>query len=300
MTMTMIPEPARNGLRRIPNTGIGVTVQERDNTVSIQMDWRQRGVDLEISVPRRTSVRAKTVNGGDVTVVGVTGEHEISNVNGGIVARDIAGSIVANTTNGDVEASFAEVTAGKPMSFSSFNGDIEVAFPASLKAALRINGGRGDVWTTALKAAEANPTMRLTCVSVSARSTLIDCTSSPVRLMLPKIVMTVRPKIVTPYQARRELGHGCDSATAAGGVASRAALSFTRMPGVANCAGMVPRRRRYGTSLAVEFLFALVRMRLARATEHVTRARMWPRRADRRLRARVASAFVIEKNTEPS
>jgi hypothetical protein len=61
----------------------------------------------------------------------------------------------------------------------------------------------------ALKAADANPTMRLTCVSVSARSTLIDCTSSPVRLMLPKIVMTVRPKIVTPYHARRELGQGC-------------------------------------------------------------------------------------------
>jgi Putative adhesin len=141
------PDPARDGLRRIPNTGLGVTVQERDNTVSIQMDWRQRGADLEITVPRRTSVRAKTVNGGDVTIAGVTGEHEISNVNGGIVARDIAGSIVANTTNGDVEASFAEVTAGKPMSFSSFNGDIEVAFPASLKAALRITGGRGDVWT---------------------------------------------------------------------------------------------------------------------------------------------------------
>ena len=141
-------EPARtDGLRRIPNTGIGLTAEERDNTVSIQMDWRPRSTDLEISVPRRTSVRASTVNGGDVTIVGVTGEHEISNVNGGIFASDIAGSIVANTTNGDVEVSFTEVTPAKPMSFSSFNGDMEVSFPASLKAELRINGGRGDVLT---------------------------------------------------------------------------------------------------------------------------------------------------------
>jgi hypothetical protein len=139
-------EPRTDGLTRIPNTGIGLTAEERDNTVSIQMDWRPRGVDLEISVPRRTSVRAKTVNSGDVTLVGVSGDHEISNVNGGIFASDIAGSIVANTMNGDVEVSFTEVAA-RPMSFSSFNGDMEVSFPASLKAELRIDGGRGDVLT---------------------------------------------------------------------------------------------------------------------------------------------------------
>jgi hypothetical protein len=139
-------DPRTDGLTRIPNTGIGLTAEERDNVVSIQMDWRPRGVDLEISVPRRTSVRAKTVNSGDVTLVGVSGDHEISNVNGGIFASDIAGSIVANTMNGDVEVSFTEVAA-RPMSFSSFNGDMEVSFPASLKAELRINGGRGDVLT---------------------------------------------------------------------------------------------------------------------------------------------------------
>jgi hypothetical protein len=140
------PRPDREGLRRIPNTAIGLTAEERDNTVSIALDWNRRGVDLDVSVPRRTSVRARSVNG-DVTVRGVTGDHELTNVNSPITAAEISGSAVVGTTNGNVQISFSEITAGKAMSFSSFNGDVEVAFPASLAADLRINAGRGEVLT---------------------------------------------------------------------------------------------------------------------------------------------------------
>lgn len=136
----------RQGLRRIPNTAMGLTAEERNNTVSIALDWSRRRVDLEVSVPRRTSVRARSVNG-DVVVRGVTGDHELTNVNSPIVATDIAGSAVVATTNGNVRISFSDITVGKVMSFSSFNGDVEVAFPESLAADLRINAGRGEVLT---------------------------------------------------------------------------------------------------------------------------------------------------------
>ena len=140
-------QPERNGLRRIPNTSIGLTAEERANAVSVAVDWINREIDLAISVPRGTSVRASTVNGGDLTIEGVTGEHELSNVNGGISATDVAGSVVANTTNGDVHVSFTELTPAKAMSFTSFNGDVEVSFPPDLAADLRINAGRGEVLT---------------------------------------------------------------------------------------------------------------------------------------------------------
>ena len=88
MTMMMMrmtktrPAPRTEGLRRIPTTSLGMTVTERDNVVSIELDFAQRNYALEISVPRRTSVHAQTVQGGDVKVTGVTGEHELENVNG--------------------------------------------------------------------------------------------------------------------------------------------------------------------------------------------------------------------------
>jgi len=136
-----------DGMKRIPNTSIGVTAEERNNQVEVGLDWTDREVTLEIQVPRKTSVRASAVNGGDVVVTGVEGEHEIQNVNGDIRITDVAGSVVAGTTNGDLTVGFTRIAPDKNMSFSSFNGDVDVTFPASLKAELRINSGRGDVLT---------------------------------------------------------------------------------------------------------------------------------------------------------
>lgn len=136
-----------DGMKRIPNTSIGVTAEERNNQVEVGLDWTDREVTLEIQVPRKTSVRASAVNGGDVVVTGVEGEHEIQNVNGDIRITDVAGSVVAGTTNGDLTVGFTRISPDKNMSFSSFNGDVDVTFPASLKAELRINSGRGDVLT---------------------------------------------------------------------------------------------------------------------------------------------------------
>ncbi len=137
----------RAGLRRIPNTSMALTAEEEDNTVTITTDWPRNEMRLDIAVPRRTSVRARTVNNGELTVEGVSGEHELSNVNGGISAIDVTGSVVVNTTNGDVEVSFTELTPDKAMAFTSFNGEIDVTFPPGLAADLLISTGRGDVFT---------------------------------------------------------------------------------------------------------------------------------------------------------
>jgi DUF4097 and DUF4098 domain-containing protein YvlB len=137
----------REGLRQIPNTALGLSVEERGNTVSVELDRSTRNARLDISVPRQTSVRASVVNGGDVSVTGVAGAHELTNVNGDVFAIDIAGSAVIESRNGDVEVSFTELTPNAAMSFSSFNGDLDVALPANLAADLRVSSGRGDVFT---------------------------------------------------------------------------------------------------------------------------------------------------------
>jgi hypothetical protein len=150
-------EASTAGLHRIPNNSIGLTATEENNVVTVSTDVRRQALALDISVPRNTSVRLKTVNGGDMTVTGVRGEHELSNVNGRIVANDIAGSLVASTTNGTIRASFTDVTAGKPMSFSTFNGDVDVTFPAKLAATLRVTSGHGDFYTDFDVSAQPQP-----------------------------------------------------------------------------------------------------------------------------------------------
>jgi hypothetical protein len=134
--------PRSDGLRRIQSSSVGLTVEENDNTVSVHMDFSPKNADLQIRVPRRTSVKARLVNGGDVEIDSVTGEHELSNVNGDVIATDIAGSAVINATNGDVRATFTSVEAMKPMSFTSFNGDVDVTPDRRQPARRRLHGFR--------------------------------------------------------------------------------------------------------------------------------------------------------------
>ena len=155
------PEPPRSdGLRRIQSSAVGLTVEENDNVVSVRMDFSPKNADLQIRVPRRTSVKAILVNGGDVEIDSVTGEHELSNVNGDVIATDISGSAVVNATNGDVRATFTTVDATKPMSFISFNGDVDVTLPANLAADLIVGSQQGDVYTDFEVVAQNDPPNR--------------------------------------------------------------------------------------------------------------------------------------------
>ena len=136
------------GLHRIPNTSSGVTIEEGDNVVTVATDFSRHHSDIKITVPRQTSVHAKAMAGnGDLTVMGVTGEHELSNINGDITAKDIAGTVVATSNNGDINVSMTSIAAGKALSFSSFNGDIDVTLPANVKADVVGTSNQGDVWT---------------------------------------------------------------------------------------------------------------------------------------------------------
>lgn len=134
------------GMRRLPGAGLGVEAEEEGNKVRVIVQGHAAQA-VRIRVPRTTSVHLKTVNGGDISVRGVTGQHEVENVNGGITLADVAGTVVAHTTNGHVKATLSRIDAGKPMSFVSFNGNVDVTFPAGLAADLTLRSDNGEVFT---------------------------------------------------------------------------------------------------------------------------------------------------------
>ena len=117
-------------------------------------------VDLTISVPVHTSVKLNSVNDGNIMVSGVDGDVEVDNVNGNVTVRDVSGSVVAHALNGNLKVSFIKMNTQKPMSFSSFNGDIDVTFPAEMKATLVIRDDQGEVYSDfdmAIQPSKANP-----------------------------------------------------------------------------------------------------------------------------------------------
>src|SRR5579859_4169496 len=153
---------ARNegGPKRIAISSTGLSVEEENNEVNINTDSYMHPIDVTVSVPVHTSLKLRAVNDGDIVVTGVNGDLDVDDVNGSVTLNNIAGSAVAHALNGHLTATFARVDGQKAMAFSSLNGNIDVTFPADLKADVSIRSDQGDVFSdfdVQLKAAAAQP-----------------------------------------------------------------------------------------------------------------------------------------------
>src|SRR6266480_2581565 len=135
-----------SNMKRILVSSTGLSVEEENNEVRISTDSYMRAVDLTISVPVHTSLKLSAVNSGDIVVTGVDGELDVNDVNGSVTLNNVSGSAVAHALNGRVLVTFTRVNQ-KPMAFSSLNGDIDVTFPADLKANLSLKSDMGDVFS---------------------------------------------------------------------------------------------------------------------------------------------------------
>lgn len=148
------------GLKPVPLAGSGLTVEEEDNVVDLQVDsWRQ-AYDLDIKVPAGSSVKLQGSSLDSIVIENVSGSIEVSTAMGGIKLVNVSGAVVAESTNGDIDVVFNRVPAGKPMSFVTFNGDVDLTLPADAKAAFRIKSSMGEVFTDfdlALRSIPAEP-----------------------------------------------------------------------------------------------------------------------------------------------
>jgi hypothetical protein len=135
------------GMRRIRNTGSGLEVEEEHNVMTVRTGWpNNRAVHLKIQVPARTSLDLSVTNDGDIVVDSVDGDIVANNINGGVTLLNVSGAVVAHALNDDVKATFTRFP-GKPMSFSSLNGTLEVTLPADTKANIKLESDNGEVYS---------------------------------------------------------------------------------------------------------------------------------------------------------
>ena len=126
-----------SGSHPIPIGGFGLNVEEQDNRIEVDSDYRSGSMQLEIHVPRHANLNLDTVHNGVIEVRNVTGELVLGNVHGPITATGIRGTVIAETVHGEVRVELLE-TIDKPMSFSTVHGDLDVSFPADFAAELHI------------------------------------------------------------------------------------------------------------------------------------------------------------------
>jgi DUF4097 and DUF4098 domain-containing protein YvlB len=97
-------------------------------------------------VPTDTSLNLKSFDG-SIAVDGVHGEIDASSHNGQITLAKVSGTVVANAFNGVLKVAMDRVDPAKPMSFSTFNGAIDVTFPADLKANIKLKTNHPDIFS---------------------------------------------------------------------------------------------------------------------------------------------------------
>ncbi|WP_141719643.1 DUF4097 family beta strand repeat-containing protein [Roseivirga misakiensis] len=136
----------KNGLRLVSNGGFNFDASENNNRVKVDSDGWNTRVDFEVQVPRNFDLKLDTYNNGYIDVDGVNGEFDMESYNGPITMTNIGGAVSASTYNGSIKVAFNEVTPDTPMSFETYNGDVDISVPDGTKLSAKMKTNR-DIYT---------------------------------------------------------------------------------------------------------------------------------------------------------
>jgi hypothetical protein len=135
------------GMKLIQAATTGLEIEEENNVIEIDVDSQRQAVDLTIQVPYATSLEIDSYTDGDILVENIKGEIEVEKYKGELKLSAISGSAVAHTYSGNIVVTFTKVDPGKPMSFNNYSGDIDVTFPADIKASIKMKSNQGDIYS---------------------------------------------------------------------------------------------------------------------------------------------------------
>ncbi|TLV02285.1 DUF4097 family beta strand repeat-containing protein [Dyadobacter luticola] len=151
--MEVAPERAK-GLKPlynsgVDNSGIGLSVITEGNSVKIEKVMRKEA-KYTIKVPKQVAVFFQEVNwqgGSRLNISGMDGDLEIKTNNTDINLTNVTGPVVANSTSGNVTATFTALDQTKPTAISTISGEIDVTLPATVKSDMRLRSINGEMYT---------------------------------------------------------------------------------------------------------------------------------------------------------
>ena len=141
--------PRKDGLR-VLSAAASYSLQEKDNVVTLDAaahDLGRGNGDYKLTVPRNTTVIVQNAWGGNITCAGISGDLEINCMHGEIRLDDVSGGAVVSTMNGQIRASILELRDGKPLSFTSMNGEVVLRVAPEARANVRLRTQNGSVLT---------------------------------------------------------------------------------------------------------------------------------------------------------
>jgi hypothetical protein len=124
--------------------------EEELKAVELTMDVSESRAAIKVRLPKRPgswffggTIRASVRF--TLTVPVTANLDQIETVNGGIQAANLGGSARLETVNGQINASFASISAGQEFSMETVNGSVTVVLPKDAGVALRTSVVNGHV-----------------------------------------------------------------------------------------------------------------------------------------------------------
>ncbi len=139
---TKAPDSKQSYQSFLPQTPF--LVREENNKIYLEARPEALPLNFRIKVPTKTTLKL-SLEQGDVFTSQTSRLVEIVNQQGSVTLEQLSGWAVVNTTEGNIQADFAEVIANKTMSFVSLSGDISLDFPKDLEADFKIKSVSGEI-----------------------------------------------------------------------------------------------------------------------------------------------------------
>jgi DUF4097 and DUF4098 domain-containing protein YvlB len=139
----------KDGLRVI-SAASSFALSEKNNVVTIDSathDFGRGNGNFRLTVPRNTNVIVQNAWGGDIRCNNLSGDIEINTTHGEIRLDEVSGGVVVGTMHGEIRANIRELHEGKPVSFTTMNGEVHVRVPETAKANVRLRTQNGSVLT---------------------------------------------------------------------------------------------------------------------------------------------------------
>lgn len=138
---------AINSLGLVDNTGLGISVQEKNGVVEVHQLKKMGGPDIRIQVPKGVTIYVshQATHGSEINFKNVESEIEANVTYASIHLENVTGPLTAKSVYGHVEANFSTNIKG-PISIVSVYGYADVTLPLSIKANLKMSTSYGELY----------------------------------------------------------------------------------------------------------------------------------------------------------
>jgi len=128
------------------NTGIGLSVVDKGNTIEVRQLKKMDGPDIKIMVPKSVIVSYSHTSpyGDEIEIKNFEGQVEVSTVHSGVILTNTTGPLDIKTVHGDIEASLGSALKA-PISLESVHGHVDLALPVAIKANIKLNTHFGEI-----------------------------------------------------------------------------------------------------------------------------------------------------------